>query len=86
MGVKITSVNCVSISAIEGTDCIGDTYGFLNKNFENLGAGICTLSATISASFNTANIVPKTTLGTLVSALSIFSTTGTYLGYIPIYK
>ena len=40
----------------------------------------------LSAQFNTQNIGPSATLTTYVSALSVFNTTGTYLGFIPIYR
>lgn len=45
MATKITSVTCTSLTAIDGTDCIGDTRPIINNNFTNLGTGLCTLSS-----------------------------------------
>ena len=89
MPALITSVTCTSLCAINGTDCIGDTRPIINANITNLGASVCTLSSTvtrINTSFNTNNIGPRSTLGTLVSSLSVFNTSGSYIGYVPIYR
>lgn len=45
MATKITSVTCASLTAIDGTDCIGDTRPIINNNFTNLGTNLCTLSS-----------------------------------------
>lgn len=77
MPALINSVNCVSLTAIEGTDCIGDTYIVINENITKLGKAACTI--------NVNNVSNRSSLGTLTRSLSVYNTAGTYLGYIPIY-
>jgi hypothetical protein len=60
---------------------LSTTTNFLSSTVFTLRNNLTSLSA----SFNIQNVGPKTTLNTLVSSLSVFSVTGTYLGYIPIY-
>jgi len=47
---------------------------------------LSTTLTTLNNSFNTNNVSPLNTLGTLVSSLSVFSDTGDYMGYIPLYQ
>ncbi len=89
MATKITSVTCTSLTAIDGTDCIGDTRPIINNNITNLGTSLCTLSSTVAridTSFNPNNVGSLGTLGTLVGSLSVFNTSGSYIGYVPIYQ
>lgn len=74
MATKINTITSVSLTAIEGTDCLGDTYLFINKNFENLGTFL-----------NRIDTRTTSTPTTLTRALSVYNQNGTYLGYIPIY-
>jgi hypothetical protein len=81
--------NVLNLSAIEGVDCIGDSRQLINTNTTTLGNELSTVSVltqNLNTSFNTNNINSLDTLTTLVSSLSVFSPTGNYLGYIPIYK
>lgn len=60
-----------------------------NSLFASLSSQTLVLSSTvttIASSFNTNNVGPLDTLGTLVSALSVFNTSGSYIGYVPIYQ
>jgi hypothetical protein len=50
---------------------------------------LCTLSSTVAridTSFNPNNVGSLGTLGTLVGSLSVFNTSGSYIGYVPIYQ
>jgi hypothetical protein len=61
----------------------------LSTNVNTLSTGLTTLSAsfvTLQNSFNTTNIGPSSTLTTYVSSLSVYSTVGSYIGFIPIYR
>lgn len=56
MATPITTIKCVSLTSIDGTDCIGDTRNVINTNVNNLGRSVCTLFSTITAvtaDFNT---------------------------------
>lgn len=75
--------NCALTLRIDGTDCIGDSRYTINENFSALEIAVCNLSA---LNIKTTNVGPRSTLGTLVSSLSVFNTTGTYMGYIPLYR
>lgn len=109
MATIFSSIACVSLTSIDGTDCIGDSRKFINQNIENLGTTTCTLlsvintlqvnttalsanlqtvtavTTSLSASFNPNNCNPLSSLGTLVSSLSVFNAQGAYIGYLPIY-
>lgn len=54
----------------------------LSSQFLTLSSTVNTINQTL----NVGNVGLKTTLGTLVSSLSVFNTSGSYIGYIPIYK
>jgi hypothetical protein len=74
MSVQLSQSPSVSLTAIEGTDCLGDTYTFLNKNFENISRRLGRIQARTT-----------TTPSTLTRALSVYDENNVYLGYIPIY-
>ena len=113
----LISNNIISLTAIEGTDCLGDSRAVINNNTttignsissltlqtttlsttvtnisliaSNLQTNLTTLSSTesgLNTSFNTNNIGLSTTLTTYVSSLSVFTPTGSYIGFIPIYQ
>lgn len=44
MAKPLSSIPCVSLTEIEGTDCIGDSRSIINTNVQNLGTGLCNLS------------------------------------------
>jgi hypothetical protein len=83
MATLLPYTNCGLASRIDGTDCIGDSRYTINRNFSALEVAVCNLSA---LNIRTTNVGPQSTLGTLVSSLSVFNTTGTYMGYIPLYR
>jgi hypothetical protein len=61
----------------------------LLTNLTSLSSQTLVLSSTVTTinrSFNADNVGPLDTLGTLVSALSVFDTSGSYIGYVPIYQ
>jgi hypothetical protein len=79
----------VSLSTIEGVDCIGDSRTIINENITVLGNSLSGLNTTVenlNTSFNTNNVGPSATLTTQVNVLSVFNPAGTYLGFIPIYQ
>lgn len=45
MAKSFSSISCVTLTEIEGTDCIGDSRSIINTNTENLGTALCTLSS-----------------------------------------
>lgn len=49
MATPINTVTCVSLTSIDGTDCIGDSRVILNNNITNLGTTVCYLSTLINA-------------------------------------
>jgi hypothetical protein len=79
MATLVPYTNCQLTQRIDGTDCIGDSRSTINNNFSALEVGVCN-------SVKTTNIGRLTTLGTLVSSLSVFNPSGTYLGYVPLYR
>jgi hypothetical protein len=61
----------------------------LSTTSTSFNTRLTTLSSTVTAlntSFNITKVGSLTTLGTLVTALSVFNTAGSYIGYIPIYR
>ena len=62
---------CVSLTGIDGSDCIGDTRIIINNNVQNLGTAICNLSTSVISNANTNN----TSLGTLTTKVNTVSTT-----------
>jgi hypothetical protein len=66
---------------IDGTDCLGDTRPVLNTNFQNL-------ETTLAGAVITTNRVSTSTppLSTYTRTLSVYNSTGQYLGFIPIYQ
>lgn len=62
---------CVSLTGIDGGDCIGDTRIIINNNVRNLGTAICNLSTSVISNANTNN----TSLGTLTTKVNTVSTT-----------
>ena len=84
MATQYPGITNLELYEINGTDCIGDSRAVINNNTELLGTTVMELSTQL----DTRKSRPTTTLGssTLVRALSVFSPTGTYLGFLPIYK
>ena len=76
----------LSLSSIEGVDCIGDSRSLINSNFTALGSALSAAMVTLSAFSNTKNLGQPTTLTTYVSSLSVFNPAGSYIGFIPIYR
>jgi hypothetical protein len=79
----------VSLSTIEGVDCIGDSRSIINGNITALGISVSSINTTVQSlntSFNTNNVGASATLTTQVNVLSVFTPSGSYLGFIPIYK
>lgn len=79
MASLVPYTNCGLTLRIDGTDCIGDSRSTINNNFSALEVNVCN-------SVKTTNVGRLTTLGTLVSSLSVFNPSGTYMGYIPLYR
>jgi hypothetical protein len=66
-----------------------NSFQTLSAETSVLSTQIQFLSSTLTAlnsSFNVGNVGPLSTLGTLVSSLSVFNTSGAYIGYMPIYR
>lgn len=122
----LISNDIISLTGIDGTDCLGDSRAVINGNITTVGESlsslytrtstisstVTTLNASVTAnqtnvtsvstqvvnlstdftalqtSFNTNNAGPldTLTLGTLVSSLSVFNSSGDYIGYLPIYQ
>lgn len=56
-------IDCVSLSGINGGDCVGDSRHIINDNILNLGTAACTLSTSVSATNNS-----LTTLSAIISS------------------
>ena len=93
--------DCNLIEIIDGNLCIGDTLPMINTNFSNLDTAVCVLSTSTRTTFSylstavynlsssvitTRNIGVSSNLISLVYSLSVFDSTGTYMGYLPIYR
>lgn len=60
----------------------------LETNITTVSTSVNVLSAeftNLQTSFNTSNIGPSATLTTHVSSLSVYTSNGDYIGFIPIY-
>jgi len=70
-----TSAACAArlnqLSAIDGSDCIGDSRGYLNQNFINIASDLCSLYTDISA----LSARPTSTVGATSAFLVTDSTT-----------
>lgn len=62
MAQAIPTVPCVLLSAIAGSDCIGDSRLVINTNTERLGQNICTLYNRTDALSSVANFLLNTTI------------------------
>jgi hypothetical protein len=47
MATPYTTTCGISLTSIDGTDCIGDSRNNINNNIQNLGTAICQLSAEV---------------------------------------
>jgi hypothetical protein len=79
MATLVPYTNCALTIQIDGTDCLGDSRSTINNNFSALEVNVCN-------SVKTTNVGSRSTLSTLVSALSVFNPQGVYMGYIPLYR
>lgn len=95
MAQPITTVNCTTLSSIDGTDCIGDSRDIINANIQKLGEAFCSLlantiyvnnSPTINLVWNSttrtlqANLVPSALIPT--GAVSLFCSTFAPTGWL----
>lgn len=53
MASPITTVSCLQLSGIDGSDCIGDSRRVINDNVTKLGEAVCNISADVNALENT---------------------------------
>ena len=56
MATPITSVTCMSLDRIDGTDCIGDSRQIINSNITQIGETLCDLVDTTIDPLNSATI------------------------------
>lgn len=77
-------------TAIDGTDCMGDSRVVINTNFQNLET-ILARAVTIDVGRLTIRAsgifgIPRNTPTTYTKVLSVFNAAGNYEGFIPIYQ
>lgn len=62
MASPFQNISCITLSAIDGTDCLGDSRNIINTNIERIGTNLCSLlnnsivvndTPTINHTFNT---------------------------------
>lgn len=68
---------------IPGTACIGDSRQTINTNFNNV---LSAANYIHDRAVSTASYGSTMPLTTLVGVISAFNASGTYLGYVPVYK
>jgi len=50
----------ISLTSIDGVDCIGDSRGYINNNIQNLGTAICTVSGLTNFNVQDSNTIDLT--------------------------
>jgi len=92
IALQIDGTDCLGDSRItinKNVSSLETAVYNLSTSTTSLDTKLTTLSSTVTAlntSFNISKVGSLTTLGTLVTALSVFNTTGSYIGYVPIYR
>lgn len=56
MATPITSVTCLTLNRIDGTDCIGDSRQIINNNITQIGQALCTLTNNTITTTNTDSV------------------------------
>jgi hypothetical protein len=90
VGVRALSSASYTLSGtqvflLEKVQTLQTNLSTLSSEFKSTVPVLSTTLNNLQTQFNTQNIGPSATLTTYVSSLSVYTSTGSYIGFIPIY-